>query len=105
MTIKKDSGSSREYLQKLRGGRLTIGKMIESIRLADEISQVSLSKRMKISRSHLCDIEKGRRSVSIERAAKFAKVLGYSVNQFIACALEDELNKAGHQVKVHLEAA
>jgi hypothetical protein len=59
---------------------------------------------MKISRAHPCDIEKGRRTVSAERAAQFARVLGYSVNQFVATALEDQLRKAGLKVRVHLDA-
>jgi transcriptional regulator with XRE-family HTH domain len=79
--------------------------MIESVRLADEVSQVELARRMRISRAHLCDIEKGRRVVTAERAAQFAGVLGYSVNQFVAVAVEDQLRKAGLKVRVHLEAA
>lgn len=79
--------------------------MIASIRLADGVQQVELARRMKISRAHLCDIESGRRSVSVDRAAQFARVLGYSANQFVAVAVEDELRKAGLKVKVRLEAA
>jgi transcriptional regulator with XRE-family HTH domain len=79
--------------------------MIESIRQTDEISQANLARRMRISRALLCDIEKGRRPVTVERAKRFAKVLGYSVNQFVAVAVEDQLRKAGLKVKVHLEAA
>jgi antitoxin HigA-1 len=93
------------FLEKLNAGPLTFGQMIESIRLCDEISQVDLAKKMKISRAHLCDIEKGRRTVSAERAAQFARVLGYSVNQFVATALEDQLRKAGLNVRVRLDAA
>jgi antitoxin HigA-1 len=93
------------FFEKLNGGPLTFGQMIESIRLCDEISQVGLAKKMKISRAHLCDIEKGRRTVSAERAAQFARVLGYSVNQFIATALEDQLRRAGLKVRVRLDAA
>ena len=104
MTTRKKSDAKR-FLEALRGGPLTFGCMIESIRLADEISQVALAKRMKISRAHLCDIEKGRRTVTIERAAKLAKVLGYSVHQFVATALQDQLRKAGVSGTVHLEAA
>lgn len=93
------------FLEGLRGGPLTFGDMIESIRLCDEISQVDLARKMKISRAHLCDIEKGRRTVSAERAAQFAKVMGYSINQFVAAALEDQLRKAGLKVRVRLDAA
>ena len=97
--------SAIKFLESLRGGPLTFGQMIESIRLCDEISQVDLAKKMKISRAHLCDIEKGRRTVSAERAAQFARVLGYSVNQFVATALEDQLRRAGLKVRVRLDAA
>ena len=101
----KALSSTRQYLAKIRGGPLTFGRMIESIRLSDEISQVELAKRLGISRAHLCDIEKGRRLATPQRAAKFAEVLGYSVTQFVATAIEDQLRRAGIHLKVKLEAA
>lgn len=101
----KAKSDARRFLESLRGGPLTFGRMIASIRLADGVQQVELARRMKISRAHLCDIESGRRSVSVDRAAQFARVLGYSANQFVAVAVEDELRKAGLKVKVRLEAA
>lgn len=104
MRTKKKSDAKR-FLEGLRGGPLTFGRMIESIRTADEISQVDLAKRMQLSRANLCDIEKGRRTVTIERAAQFARVLGYSVHQFVATALQDQLRKAGVSGTVHLESA
>lgn len=96
---------ARKYLASLRGGQLTFGRLIESTRLCDEVSQVELAKRVGVSRAYLCDIEKGRRNASPELAAQFAKELGYSVNQFVALAVEDQLKKAGFAVKVKLEAA
>lgn len=96
---------ARRFLQALRGGPLSFGRMIASIRLADEIPQAELARRMGISRANLCDIEQGRRGVTVERAAQFARVLGYSVNQFVAVAVEDQLRKAGLKVKVRLDAA
>ncbi len=103
MSTKK--GDAKKYLEALRGGPLSFGKMIESLRQADEISQTELAKKMQISRAHLCDIEKGRRAITVERAAQFAKIMGYSVNQFVATALEDQLRKAGMKAKVHLDVA
>jgi transcriptional regulator with XRE-family HTH domain len=49
----------------------------------------------RISRAVLRDIEKGRRPVTVERAKRFATVLGYSVSQFVAVAVEDQLREAG----------
>jgi len=94
-----------EYIDKLRGGPLTFGEMIHSLRMADEVSQVALAKKVGLSRAHLCDIEKGRRSVSAKIAVKFAKALGYVKEQFVAVALEDQLRRAGMKFKVKLEAA
>ncbi len=104
MSTKKKSRAVK-FLEKLRGGPLSFGRMLESLRLADEISQVDLATRMKISRAQVCDIEKGRRLVSPERAAVFAKVLGYSVEQFVSVALEDQLRQAGLKFTVDLKAA
>ena len=104
MSTKKPS-PARKYLASLRGGPLSFGRLVEATRVCDEISQVELAKRVGVSRAYICDIEKGRRSVSPELAAQFAKELGYSVNQFVALAVEDQLKKAGFAVKVKLEAA
>ncbi|MGO9272790.1 MAG: helix-turn-helix domain-containing protein [Terriglobia bacterium] len=104
MTTKARS-DARSFLERLRGGPLTFGRMVASIRRADDIVQADLARRMGISRARLCDIENGRRTVTAERAAEFARVLGYSVNQFVAVAVEDQLRKAGLNVKVRLEAA
>jgi antitoxin HigA-1 len=103
--ITNGKSEARKFLESLRGQPLSFGRMIESIRKADEISQAELARRMEVSRAHLCDIEKGRRTVRPERAARFARELGYSVNQFVAVAVEDELRKAGLQVRVRLDAA
>jgi transcriptional regulator with XRE-family HTH domain len=102
MTTRKKKSAARSFLEELRGGPLTFGQMIKSLRLADEIAQVELAHRMEISRAHLCDIEQGRRTVSVERAAQFAKVMGYSETQFVAVALDDQLREAGVHARVEL---
>ena len=105
MSTKSQKSDAIKFLESLRGGPLTFGRMIESFRKCDEITQEKLAQKMKISKAHLCDIEKGRRMVSPERAAKFAKVMGYMVEQFVAVAIEDQLHKAGLNMKVLLKAA
>ena len=104
MNIKKLS-SARRFLAELRGGELGFGEMIESLRITDGFSQTALAKKLRMSRAQLCDIEKGRRVVVAKRAAQMAKVMGYSVNQFVAVALEDQLRRAGIPRRVTLEAA
>ena len=103
--ITKKKSEAMKFLESLRGRALSFGRMIESIRQADEVGQAELAKKLGVSRMYLCDVEKGRRPVTVERAAQFAKVLGYSVHQFVALAMEETLRKEGLKVKVHLEAA
>ena len=94
-----------KFLEKLAGKSLSLGSFIESIRLGEEMSQVNFAKKIKVSRSHLCDIEKGRKLVSPSRAAEFANILGYSSIQFVRLALQDELSKSGLKFKVQLDVA
>jgi len=103
---KTDNGSvdALPFLEKLTGP-LTFGRMMESFRLCDESSQAELARKLAISRQHLCDIEKGRRQVSVERAVEFARILGYSERQFVALVLEDQLRNARLKMKVIVEAA
>ena len=105
MSIKRKKSASMKFLEDLTGGPLSLGKFLQSIRLGEEMSQVEFSEQLGISKSHLCDIEKGRKLVSPERAAKYAKILRYSPEQFVRLALQDEVEKAGLKFKVKIDAA
>jgi transcriptional regulator with XRE-family HTH domain len=101
----RKKGEARRFLERLNRGPITFGQLAESHRLCEEISQSELARRMGISRAQLCDIEKGRRAVSVELAAQFAEALGYPVSVFVAAALEDQIRKAGLKMRVSLDAA
>lgn len=109
MKTKKKTGKARigarAYLEGLTGGPLTLGRMLESTRLAEGVSLEVFARRLGVSRAHLCDIEKGRRSVSVERAAQWARKLGYLEAQYVALALQAEVTAAGLELKVKVEAA
>lgn len=64
-----------------------------------------MAERLEISRSHLCDIEKQRKTVSPERAARFASILGYGEAQFVRLALQGLVEDAGLRLRVHVTAA
>lgn len=96
---------ARKTLEKNRGNELTFGKMLESLRVCDELTQAKMARKLSVSRAHLCDIEKGRRAVTPEKAAAFAEALGYSKNQFVAQAIEDSLRRIGLNLKVEIRAA
>jgi len=100
----KSSGAMK-FLEKAAGRALTFGGLLESIRLGEEMSQIAFAKKLKISPSHLCDIEKGRKNVSAVRAAYFAQVLKRPASQFVRLALQDEVQKSGLKLKISVEAA
>lgn len=85
-------------------GPLTFGKMLASIREGDELSQSAFARQLGISRQNLCDIEKGRKSVSPSRAAKWAKKLGYSASVFVGLALQALVEAEGLQMDVSVVA-
>lgn len=101
MSTKK---KAREFLES-KVGVLTFGELLESIRMGDELTLVQFAKKLEVSKSHLCDIEKGRKNVSPERAAAFAKKLGYSKEQFVRLSLQDLVTEAGLKLTVHIKAA
>lgn len=94
-----------EALEKRLGGPLTIAGMLNAIRLGEELSYTEFAEKIGISRSHLCDIEKGRKAVSLDRAIHFADTLGYSTHQFAELALQSQINSAGLKMRVKIEAA
>jgi transcriptional regulator with XRE-family HTH domain len=97
--------NARKHLEKLTGGRLTFGRVIHATRLAEGISLEAFARQLGVSRAYLCDVEKGRRAVSVERAASWARKLGYLEAQYVALALQAEVNAAGLKLRVRVEAA
>jgi antitoxin HigA-1 len=109
MTTRKTKESGRPgaatYLESLMGGALTLGAALSGLREADERSLAEFARLLGISRSHLCDIEQGRRAVSPERAARFAEALSQNEAQFVRLALQDQLRSAGLKLTVTVKAA
>lgn len=97
--------NAAEYLESLMGGPLTLGGALAAIREGDGESLSEFSERLGISRTHLSDIEHGRRSVSLERAAKFAAALRQNQAQFVRLALQDQVRDAGLKLRVDVHAA
>ena len=93
------------FLEGLVGEPLNIGRYLRSIRKGESVSQVEFASLLGISKSHLCDIERGRKAVSAARAAEMARVLGYSEKQFVQLALQDAMARAGLSYTVTIVAA
>ena len=96
---------TKDFLQQLVGAPLTFGSLLTAIREGEEMSQVEFAAKLGISRSHLCDIEKERKSVGPARAARFARTLGYPPESFVALALQAQVREAGLKLSVKVEAA
>lgn len=84
-----------QALEAVTGGPMTFGEMIWSIREGDELSLAAFGKKLGVSAQQVHDIEKGRRIVSVERAHKWALLLGYHPRQFVQLALQQQIDAAG----------
>lgn len=83
-------------------GVLTFGNALEAYRLADDFSQKEFAKKLGITAQSLCDLEKGRRLPSVERAAKIADKLREPVESWVALALSDMVRAAHLDLRVEV---
>ena len=103
MSIKsKVTENTLNEIRKITKTKLTFGKLMWSIRQSDDISQVDFAKKLNITKQYLCDIEHGRKSISPKLAANYAKILGYSKEQFIRLALQDLVDREGLNVEIEV---
>ena len=106
MTTKRGrSESDTAYIENLIGGPLSLGGALGAIRESEGESLAQFAQRLGVSRTHLSDIEHGRRSLSLERAAQFAAALGHNQAQFVRLALQDLVREAGLKLRVAVHAA
>lgn len=96
--------AASRFLEKLVG-KPSLGRTLRSIREGEEASLATFAKQLGVSRTNLSDIEQGRRGVSVERAAAWAKLLGYHERQFVQLALQAQLDEAGIKLRVDVHAA
>lgn len=92
-------------LEKISGKKLTFANLIYAIRMGENLSQAEFGISLGVSKQYICDIEHGRRSVSIPVAGEWAKKLGYSAEQFVRLAIQDVLDKSRLKFKVYLKKA
>lgn len=76
-------------------GPIGFGEMLQAYRQSLDYTQTAMAENLGISKQDLCNIEKGRKLVSVERAIAFAHSLSMPVKTFAKYALQDQLHKAG----------
>jgi transcriptional regulator with XRE-family HTH domain len=91
--------------ERILGNRLTFGAAVEGLRVGAEISQAAFARKLGVSRQYLCDVEKGRRLVSPQQAARFAKAFGHPPNVLVRLALQDAVSASGLKLRVSIDAA
>lgn len=102
---KSRESRAMRLLDEIVGEPLTFGSLIRTIRQCDEVRQAEFAARLGVSKQHLSNIENGLKSVSPERAARWAAELGYLPQQFVQLAVQDQLERAGLDLRVRIEAA
>ena len=105
MSTRKQKFGVRELEKKY--GALTLGRFIASWRLSEGLSQKEFAKKLRMSAANLCDIEKGRKGVSIFKATEIAKAIGYSPTVLVQLALQEQVESSGldYTVEVKTKAA
>ena len=84
----------RDVLEKSLGP-LTFGGYMRGARVMKDKSQVEMAKFLGMSKSTLCDIEKGRQGVTPGLAAKIARKCGFPEIVAVELAINDQLRRAG----------
>jgi transcriptional regulator with XRE-family HTH domain len=102
MTTKKREKFNLKSLNK-NFGPISIGSFLRSWRLCEEVTQKEFAAQLGMSPANLCDIEKERKGISIEKAAEIAKIIGYSPTVLIGLALAEQLRAAGLDYEIDVK--
>ena len=102
---KKRNAETSAFFVSLNGKALTFGQLLSSLRQADETGLAQFAATLGISRQHLHQLEAGQKSVSPERAVRFARLLGQSETYFLQLALQDLANDSGIVASVEVKVA
>ena len=104
MTTEKRKAHGLADLEK-RLGKLTVGEFLHTWRTTEELTLKDFGKRVGLSVANLCDIEKGRKGVSPEKAEQIAKVIGVPPALLVRLSIEESLHAAGLNYKVEIKPA
>lgn len=86
----------------MKRSSLTFGEMISRTRGSTTLA--IFAKRLGVSPAYLCDIEKDRRKVSLERSVEWAKMLGISEVACLQLVIQGQLDARGVNYRVTVKA-
>jgi len=93
--------SLRKVLKK-EFDNLSFGGYLRAARTGKDMNQKEMAEFLGISKSSLCDIEKGRQIVSIDLAASIARTSGLSEVMAVEFTIKDHLRRAKLKLDVHI---
>lgn len=104
MNTEKERAFTSKDLEK-RLGKLTVGEMLHTWRVSEEMSLKDFGKRIGMSVANLCDIEKGRKGVSPGKAEQIAEAIGVPSALLVRLSIEESLHAAGLKYSVEIKPA
>ncbi len=104
MTTEKRKTYGLKDLEK-RLGAQTVGELLRTWRLTEEMTLKDFGKKIGVSVANLCDIEKERKGVSPEKAEQIAKAIGVPPALLIRLSIEESLRASGLNYKVEIKPA
>lgn len=81
----------------------TFGAAMRGLRKLDGLSLVRFAERLGISVTHMQDVEKDRRPVSVRRAVEWARILDVPLPPLLRLVLQRKVDEAGAPVRVVVE--
>ena len=103
MTTDKNKFGLKDLERRI--GHLTVGEFLNTWRTSEEMNLKDFGKLIKMSAANLCDIEKGRKGVSPEKAEQIAKIIGVPPALLVRLSIEESLQAAGLKYKVEIKPA
>jgi transcriptional regulator with XRE-family HTH domain len=88
-----------------RLGKLSVGEFVHTWRTTEELSLKEFGRLVGMSAANLCDIEKGRKGVSPEKAEAIARAIGVPPALLVRLAIEENLRAAGLAYTVSVQPA
>ncbi|MGK5082460.1 helix-turn-helix transcriptional regulator [Bdellovibrionota bacterium FG-1] len=86
-------------------GALTVGEFLHTWQVSEEMTLKYFGKLVGLSVANLCDIEKGRKGVSPEKAEQIALTVGVPPALLVRLSIEESLRSAGLKYRVEVEPA
>lgn len=102
-TDRRRTFGSKDLAKRL--GKLTVGEFLHTWRVSEEMSLADFGKLVGMSVANLCDIEKGRKGVSPEKAEQIAKAIDVPGALLIRLSIEESLRAAGLRYTVEIKPA